>query len=363
METTVLDVAQYGLQENKAELLKKAYLPMFDMLEEMEKEFNQVVELPKESAGKEARILRLKIAKVRTTGDKARKAAKAENIRENKAIQGIYNTLEYATKSKESTLLEIEKYKELLRQQLIEKLQAERSLAYSEFTEEGMLIPGDLGEMEESIWNNFIFGAKANFEAMELAQKEAEKRAVKGKKDEAKRLREIEEDNKIKSEEIARMQEEIAAEKVISKAKQNAFLKKIEEEKIAREERASREKKAAEERDVKAKKEEAERLRKIEEERDTMQKKIDANKRAEKERKEKDKIILKAKNDKRAREEAKITEELARPDKEKLLILAGKFDSFKIETLRTEKGIKLGNNIELLLKKIAKYITEKTNEF
>lgn len=323
----ILNVDQYGLKENKAEILKMAYLPMFDMLEKMEEDFNVIVAKDKEKAGPAARKLRLKIAKVRTSGDKTRKEAKAENIRENKAIQGLYNTLEYATKSKEKTLLDIEKYKELMEANRIAELQEKRSDEYAKYIDPGMSIPLNLGSMDEAVYNNFIFGAKANFEANAKAIKEAEKQTKAAAKKVVETVAKVE---KVEAKNVE-LEEKIKKVTKASEGAQNIFAKKLAEQKQERE-------KAIESRDVKINKE-------VEKNAD-LQGKLD--------KVEKDKKVIADKKEKAD----------AAPDKEKLLLLAKGFNNFDAVTrMETEKGKKLGKNIQILMGKIAKYITEQTDKF
>lgn len=175
MNKLTLNIENYGLEESKAKAIKNLYLPMLDMLEEMEQEFNEVVkkELNDETI-KESRSLRLRIVKVRTSADVVRQNAKEESIRLNKAIQSAYNTLEFAIKSKEEKLKAIEDHYENLEKEKIAKLQEDRFKKLEKYTENPDLIPTNLGEMDDEVWANYLTGSKTNYENRIEAERKAE---------------------------------------------------------------------------------------------------------------------------------------------------------------------------------------------
>ena len=168
----LMNLERYGLQENKARDLKKVYEPMFEMLANMEAEYNElVVKTITPELCVEAAALRKRIAHPRIEADKARKKAKAEGLREGKAIQGVYNTFEYATKSKEAKLLSIENYYIELEKTRIAKLQDERAFVLSLYSSE---LFGSLGDMTEAAWAILHDGTKAAFIKAEAEKKQAE---------------------------------------------------------------------------------------------------------------------------------------------------------------------------------------------
>lgn len=163
-----------GLTENKAEEIRKIYEPMVNMLLPMEDEFNQLVKLEvNDLVMKEARDLRLRIAKVRIAGEKEKTKAKKGVLAVGNAIQGAYNTLVYATKSKEEKLLDIEKTYERREQLRIDNLQDERANDIRGLVD---VVPGDLGGMSDEVWNNFLTGCKSNYEEKQKAIKKEEER-------------------------------------------------------------------------------------------------------------------------------------------------------------------------------------------
>jgi len=238
METNLIKVnaAEYGLEENKAREIESAYAPMIVMLTEMEVEFNKVVssEITKDLIPK-AKRLRLDIAKVRINADKIRKTAKDEYLRAGNAIQGVYNTLLYAVKSKEDKLQEIEDYFENIEKERREKLQSERVAELSKFMDESELayVPSNLCDMQENVWINYIAGAKLNFETKKAAEKAAELARIEAERQEAERIRlEAIEQQRIKAEnERLKKEAEEAEKKAEAERKANLEkLRKIEEE-------------------------------------------------------------------------------------------------------------------------------------
>ncbi len=176
-EIVKLNVDQYGLQENKAEEIKRMYLPMIEMLEVMEERFNEIVSKPiTKELVPEAKRLRLDIAQVRIKGNKAREEGKAESLRIGKAVQGGYNTLLYVVQSKENKLKDIEDYFENLEKERIEKLSLERETELEKYGIDVM--PQGLGLMSDEIWSNFLVGTKTNFEAKKEAERKAEEERI-----------------------------------------------------------------------------------------------------------------------------------------------------------------------------------------
>ncbi len=178
-EVVVLNVDQYGLQESKSKEIEKLYIPMINLLSEMEDEFNELVvrEVTRDLIPR-AKELRLRIAKIRIQADKSRVEGKAESLRLGKAIQGAYNTFAYAVESKEQKLKDIELHFEKLETIRIENLQIERSEKISKYLEPEF-IDNDLGNMNEIVWDAYFSGTKLNYDNKVKSEKEAEKLRIK----------------------------------------------------------------------------------------------------------------------------------------------------------------------------------------
>ena len=341
---TVINVQkEFGLEENKAKEIEALYFPMIKAINEFEPDFNKIVsQEPSIELMPIARELRLKIAKMRVLADKARKGAKEEFLRANKAIQGAYNTFEYAVKSKEEKLLAIEKYAENLELERIAKLQKQRLSEIIQFVDENAILP-ELGNMSEEVWNGFLIGTKKTYNDKIKAEKEAERQRIEAEEAERQRIAEIERENKRLAEEVK------------------------EKERLAQIERKKRE----EEEKLRIKKEnkEKQRLAKIEAEKEK-QRQIEKQKQAEilrKEKQEKEKIEKELRERKEAEilAEKKIKEAENKlknaPDKEKLNKLAKDLELFELPILSNVDGIKILENVKILISKITKYIKEQSN--
>ena len=375
-EIVKLNVDQYGLQESKAKEIESLYVPMINLLSAMEDEFNELVvkEVTKELIP-QAKDLRLRIAKVRIEAEKTRKEAKAEYLRAGNAIQGAYNTLAYAVESKEQKLKDIELHFEKLEAERIAKLQVERVKLLSPYLSENdnTIDNINLGLMDENVWNNFLTGTKTNYEQRIEAEKQAEKERIENEMlDKKQRTREIEiapyiqfltenkdlrnmkdndylklinsliaakseydkEQEKIRLENI-RLQKEAEKKELERQAELKAIRDKAEKERIEREAKEAKEK-AAHELELKKEREEKERMQAI----------IEAERQAE----------LKAETDRKAKEKAA----LLAPDKEKLTALAKEIRNIKFPEVKSIEAINILENVQVLLTKTSKFITEKS---
>ena len=371
-EIVKLDMAQYGLEENKATEIKNLYVPMIKMLTDMEAAFNTVVgkEITTELSF-EARDLRLKIAKVRTDADKARKGAKAEYLRANNAIQGAYNAVEYATKSKEEKLLAIEKHLEIIEQERKAKLKEERELALVKYEVETEHI--NLGEMNLEVWTSYFEGVKLQHENKIAAEKkvEADRKAEEEKKQrKADRINKVSEigllwrgstktygfnDIDLPEEDLINMESDEFDKKIqeisigIKERTKaiNEAAKKGEEERKAAEVKA----KIAEKARIKAEAERAEALAKA-------KKAAEAKAKIEAELQAKKDAEIKAESDKQEAIEA----ELSASDKEKFQSVISDLTELKTKySFKSKKYQKLQGSVNQLIDKIIAFSEEKTN--
>ena len=216
MEKLVLVTEENGLTEKKAKEIASIYVPMVKKLEGIEDDFNEIIlQEPSQDSIPKAKRLRLDIVKIRTEADKVRKTAKDEYLRAGNAIQGAYNTLVYAVKSKEDKLFEFE-------QHFIEQERAEQARNQEERTTEMLKYGADvenlqhvnLGAMPEDVWNNYVAGQKVVYNAQIVAEEEAEKQRIeREKKEEEERKATIKEQERIKAENERLRLEAVAAER------------------------------------------------------------------------------------------------------------------------------------------------------
>jgi hypothetical protein len=191
MGEIILLEQQNNLTENKAKEIEKLYLPMVKALNELEKEFNEVVSMEtNKETSKLARDLRIRIGKTRIEADKVRKKAKENILIEGNAIQSAYNTLLYVTKTKEDKLLDIELHEEKKEALRIANLQDEREHELKKYTEN---IPTNLGEFTDEVWSDYITGVKKNHEERIAREKEEQ-----AKKEEQERIAKLHNERKEK---------------------------------------------------------------------------------------------------------------------------------------------------------------------
>jgi len=169
-----------------------------------------------------ARNIRLKIREIRIEADKVRKLMKDESLRYNKAVQGVYNILEYMIKPVEDDLMKKEKFVEIKEQERKDALAEARVSEMLEYIDLGYVPDGyDYGEMAEEDYKRLLtMGKKMKHEAEKEADEIEAKRL---KEEEAKRK----EDERIRAENEHLKKEADEREKAESqKAEQKAETKR-----------------------------------------------------------------------------------------------------------------------------------------
>ena len=163
-----------GLEPSRAEQIEKTFTPMVEMLKGFEAAYNEVIALDQEDpdTAKRAKRLRLDIAKVRTGAEAHRKELKADVVLAGKAIDGTVNILKFAVKEKEDALKALETYAERKEAERVAALESERIAILSEYETEGAGL--NLGTMAAEVWEAFLSGIKAKYEAKKKAEREAE---------------------------------------------------------------------------------------------------------------------------------------------------------------------------------------------
>jgi len=290
-EIATIDMAQYGLDEQKAALIRKDFDAVLKIAEELEESFNAVIvkEVTPE-VSKEAKALRIKYMKVRTGLEEVRKARKAFYLSGGRAVDGLSAAYTHAVEGNEQRLKAIETHFEDMEKARIAKLEAERIEAASKFDNDARLMK--LGEMAEDVWKNYILGVELSYNHRKAAEQKAEEERKAAAEAEAARQAEIQNEN-------ARLREE--AEKARKAAN--------EQERIRAEEEADRKEK-----------EEAERKERLREQalREAELARIQAehDEKMAKERKARE-LLEQAARKREADEKARIAEEAARSkDKE-----------------------------------------------
>lgn len=289
---------------------------------------------------KAAREMRLKLVKARTAIAKAKDAAKADILRNGKAIDGFNNIAKAMIEPEEERLEAIEKEEERAIAAAKEKLKAERTKVLSELGVDCAFY--NLGEMPEAAFVQLVEQTKLAAEAKAKAEADAKEAArIAAEKAEAERVAKEKSDR----EERERMRAENARLKAERDAAESAA--KVERERVAKE-AAEAAAKAKAERDAIEAKAKAER-EEIEAKAAQERAKREALESAERER-----IAAEAKR--QADEASAAKKAAAAPDKAKLEVLAELIAKIEVPTLTSEAGKVAGQSIIESLAKFSAHV-------
>lgn len=316
-----------GLDPSKAEQIKLVFLPMSEMLSNLEGKYYDLINESRqgvtEELTKRAKRLRLDIVKVRTATEKVRKEQKDEYLRAGRAIDGVSNILKWAVQDKETKLKEIEDHFVILEQKRLIELQAKRSEELSPYCEGA----GDrnLTSMDEDVWKAYLSTKKREYKDRIEAERKAEEERIAKEKAEAEERERVRLENE-------RLKKEAAERKAAE-----------EKERIEREEKLKREREAHE----------AE-IRRINDERERDM----AKERAIREKAEREAAIiaaeLKARQD---AEEAAAQERLNASDKSKVSGLIDDLTKIKAAySFKSKKNQKMFSDVCVLIDKIIGHI-------
>jgi hypothetical protein len=195
-----IDPKEFGLEEKSVKTIEVAFAPKIAEREGLAKVYETLItkELSPDLCV-EAKELRRKLVKVRTGIADIHRTQKAFFLASGRFVDAWKTKETLPVSQMEEKLSDIEKHFENIEKERIEKIESERNIELSKYDPE-MLIP-NLGEMEESVWKNFIQGIKLSFEQRKSEEEKAEKerlRLIEVDKEEA-RLKAIE-DERIRKE-------------------------------------------------------------------------------------------------------------------------------------------------------------------
>ena len=276
-------VTQSGIEPDGALVLKNAFSPFLAQAEEWRVKVATVTD------PLVARASRLTLKSIRVEAEKTRKKLKEDSVRRGKAIDGLYNVIEFVIAPLEKTLSDIETAAERAEAARRAALVADRTAKLSAlgFDSFGMALADYSDERFAQLVETATLAHKAKLEAAAKAEAErvaaekaaAEARAAKEKADAEERERVRIENERLKKEaaerEEAARQERLRLQAIAEVERQKAESARKEAEKAAKiaAEKAAKEKAASEaklraEREARAKLEaEAEAARKKEEKR------------------------------------------------------------------------------------------------
>ena len=244
-DIVIIKPEEFGIKEVEANELTIGLSVTLKEREPLIAEFDKVSILSfADSNSKIFKTLRLKIVKNRTKGINGwHKKSKDYFLKGGQFVDAIKRKEIAINEQMESKLLEGEKYYENLEKNRLAELQAKRVNELSEFVEDAY--ERNLSDMEQDVWDAYIASKKKAFKDQKEAEKKAELERIAAEKLEAKRIADIEKQNKKLAAEKKKAEKERLRLAEIQAAKD----KKAEEErqrlaKIAAEKLAAEKKKA-----------------------------------------------------------------------------------------------------------------------
>jgi len=326
-----------GIEIQTGNHIKETFMPFFEQAEVWKQKAKTLIvnDISQVHEMKIAREARLALREIRVNANKARIRLKEESLRYGKAVQGVYNVIDYLIVPIEKHLAEQEKFIEIQEAERKAELKLRREIELQPF-EEFVPFAIDLANMTDEDYGKLFNGAKLQFNAKIEAEKKIEAERIAKEKAEAKERKRIRKENeqlKIEAE-----KKEKQRQKEIAKAEAE---RKIIEEK-ARKEREENEAKLKAERESKFK---------LEKE---LKAKAEAEEKANREQRERIEAELKVK--KEAERKAK-----AAPDKAKLIEFANVIDMLVCPELKSEEAKKILTSTHELLTKVSNFIREKTS--
>jgi hypothetical protein len=178
------------LKPEKKNLVLAAFAPIVQKLNELGESYPEIQEMKQTpERSDKAKRFRIDLKKAINTADVKRKDLKDESLQEGRAIQGVFNHIKNITSGTVDEAVSIERF--YINFELAEKaeLKRERELELEKYEMDGTSL--NLGEMESTIWANFLLGAKRGYEEKQQLEKEEVERII-----EEKRIRELHQDRK-----------------------------------------------------------------------------------------------------------------------------------------------------------------------
>lgn len=172
-----LNPKEYGLEENSAKQVEKAFLSLIGRMTELEENYNSIVGKDiTPSLTKEAKSLRLKYRDIRTSVDATHKKEKAFYLSGGRFIDGWKNAATFAIGEKETKLKNIEEYFDNLEKDRLEKLRKERTEMLQSISDEfEIVIPSKIELMDENVFTSFVDGEKSRIEKLIKEREQAER--------------------------------------------------------------------------------------------------------------------------------------------------------------------------------------------
>lgn len=222
-----------GLEPDTALSLREAFEGYFRQADEWRQKA-MAIQITRHDQVREmklARETRLALREIRINAEKARKRLKEDSLKKGKAIDGIYNMLAFAVEPLEKHLLEQEQFVERMEAERIARLKAER--------EEALIAIGvdvsfyNLGEMEDTTFQQLLETHQIAFTARQEAAKKAEAERIERERQEAEERARRETEAAAERERLRTENERLAKEKAEAEAKAKAEIERIRAEREA----------------------------------------------------------------------------------------------------------------------------------
>ncbi len=316
-------IAENGLSQETASAIIARFTQFMEQIDEWEERATALVvtDVTQVDLMKQAREARLILKNIRVGADYVRKELKEDGLRYGKAVQRVYNEIEYRITPIEEHLLAQEKFAEFAERDRLNMLRSVRQEELKDF-QEYVTLSLDLATLSDEEYGKFRNMVHSQHDA-KLARVAEEERQRKEAAEAAEKERQ-----RLAAENAALIEKQ----KKIMAAQREAA--RIADEKLAAERKAAEEKLAAEREAARVAREAAEALRRQEEARLAQQKAEEAA---------------------RKRAEARA---LRAPDLSKLLDLATTLDSIIIPSMKSTEMQQVADNARLLLNKTAAYIRQ-----
>lgn len=198
VEAVVISPTEFGLDEKQGKEIESQFTPVIADRMNFEKDYLRIVGQPiNPETEKEARELRLKLVKVRTSTDTIHRTAKAYYLAGGKFVDAWKNRNNTVIETMETKLKEIETTTERAEAEKIRLIETARLKELSEFTD---VFPVKLGEMSEDAYTNYLVGVKYTHRIRVNNEKIAEKqRLAKLKEEEAEKKQAALENERIRN--------------------------------------------------------------------------------------------------------------------------------------------------------------------
>jgi hypothetical protein len=241
-------IQESNVEKTTADSLQTAFQPFFQRAAEWKAkaETLKVTDINQTAEMQQARAARLELKKIRVEADKTRASLKEDSIRYGRAVQGVYNVIEYLIKPIEEYLENQEKFAEI---QEAARKAALTELRRAEIEREGVqvFVPKnfDLGTISENEYQELIAAARMLVTAKLEADRKAEADRIAREQAEAEERERVRVENERLRAEAIEQEKRFAAERAEAAAKADAERKaeaekaRLEREKLEAERRAA----------------------------------------------------------------------------------------------------------------------------